>query len=105
MSEKIPQGDLTKLMLFFGRIPEPYIQKLKEFPFQFFNGISEFVLNHDIATKKEEKSLITYDLTLKEENDNLDKRYQALLSAVRLLFWKEMQLKVIINGQEVYSSE
>lgn len=105
MSEKIPQGDLTKLMLFFGRIPEPYIQKLKEFPFIFFNDIDQFILDHDIRTNKEERSLITYNLTLKKDNDSLDKRYEALLSAVRSLFWKEMQLKILIDGKEVYKSE
>jgi len=44
-------------------------------------------------------------LTLKEENDHLEKRYKALESALRSLFWKELKIKVSINSQEAYKSE
>lgn len=106
MSENIvPQGDLTKLMLFFGRIPETHIQNLKNFPFIFFNGVTEVKIEHDIGTHKDNKSFLTYYLTIDQGNDSLDKRYEAMLSAVRSLFWKELQLRIDINGKEVFKSE
>jgi hypothetical protein len=98
--------DLTKLVLFSGRLSEVHIKNLKQFPFIFFNGVQFPVnLEHDISTKKEVPSLISYDLTLDQENDHLEKRYLALESAVRDLFWKEMQLRLSINGKEVFKSE
>jgi hypothetical protein len=78
---------------------------MKSFPWMFFNDISEVGLEYDIATKKEDASFVNYSLTLTGENDNLDKRYAALESAVRALFWKEVKVKVSINGTEVFKSE
>jgi hypothetical protein len=99
-------ADLTKLGLFFGRISEVHIKNLKAFPFIFFNGVSKTSnMDYDIATKKDQDSTISYNLDMTEENDHLDKRYKAIETAVRDLFWKEMKVKISINGKEVYKSE
>lgn len=107
MSEKAPVGDLTKLMVFFGRVPETHIKALKEYPWIFFNGLSEAKLEYSIETTDKTKvTKFSYELTLPlEQNDHLDKRYKALESAVRTLFWKEVLIEIKINGQEVYKSE
>ena len=107
MSDKTPAGDLTKLMVFFGRVPETHIKALKEYPWIFFNDLSEVKLDYSIETTDKTKSTkFLYDLTLLlEKNDNLDKRYKALESAIRTLFWKEVLVEIKINGQEVYKSE
>lgn len=105
MSNQPSPGDLTKLMLFFGKVPETHIESLKGFPFIFFNGLKEAKIEHDIYTTKENPGLISYHLTLSEINYNLDKRYLALESAIRSLFWKEIKLNLSINGEEVFKSE
>lgn len=106
MSEnEVPQGDLTKLMLFFGRVSEVHLNNLKSFPWIFFNGLTAVNLDYDISTKRDGQSLISYDLTVSEENDSLPKRFEALESAVRSLFWKEILVKVSINGEEKFKSE
>lgn len=105
MSDQPSIQDLTKLTVFSGRLSSVHITNLKNFPFIFFNGVIEANLEHDISTKKEIPSLISYSLILDQENDYVEKRYRALESAVRDLFWKEMQLKISINGKEVFKSE
>lgn len=109
MSDETPSlGDLTKLMLFFGRVPEVHLKNLKNFAFIYFNGHKESPkLDYSVATKKEDgDTVFSYDLTLNMElNDLMDKRYAALETAVRTLFWKEAKIKVSINGEEVYKSE
>jgi hypothetical protein len=106
LSDQPNLQDLTKLVLFSGRLSEVHIKNLKAFPFYFFNGVTFPVnLEHDISTVKEVPSLISYDLTLDQENDHMEKRYLALESAIRSLFWKEIKLKLSINGKEVYKSE
>lgn len=107
MSEKTPAGDLTKLMVFFGRVPETHIKALKEYPWIFFNDLYVVKIDYAIeTTDKTRATTFSYDLTLLiEKNDHLDKRYKALESAVRTLFWKEVLIAIKINGQEVYKSE
>lgn len=107
MSDKTPVGDLTKLMVFFGRVPETHVKALKEYPWIFFNDLLEVKLDYSIETTDKTKSTkFSYELTLSlEKNDHLDKRYKALESAIRTLFWKEVLVEIKINGQEVYKSE
>lgn len=108
MSEKEkPQGDLTKLMLFFGRVPETHLESLKSYPWIFFNGLTEAKLDYSVATKTEDgETVFSYDLFLNlEANDQLDKRYKGLETAIRALFWKEAKVKIKINDKEVYKSE
>jgi len=93
------------MTLFSGRISEVHMENLKQFPFIFFNGLKEVKLEHDISTTKEAPSIISYDLTLDGENDQPEKRYTALESAVRSIFWKEIIVKISIDGKEVFKSE
>jgi hypothetical protein len=93
------------LVIFSGRLSQVHVENLKAFPFIYFDGVSEAKLEHDISTVKEVPSLISYDLTTTGENFQLEKRCKALETAIRGLFWKEMKLKLSINGKEVYQSE
>lgn len=108
MSNKTPSlEDLTKLVMFTGRVSEVHLENLKRFPFIFFNNIVDAELNYSIeTTDKAKSSIFSYTLSMPWEfNDNLDKRYKALESAVRSLFWKEVKIELKINDVEVYKSE
>lgn len=106
MSAESPSlKDLTKLVMFSGRLSQVHVKNLEAFPFIFFNGVKEAKIEHDISTIKDIPSSISYDLTLDGENDFPEMRYRAIEGAVRSLFWKEMKLKLSINGEEVYKSE
>lgn len=100
MSNDTQIKDLTKLTLFFGRLSSVHIENLKAFPFIFFNGVKQVNLKHDIDTANGASSSITYDLILDGENDQLQKRFLALENAVCNIFWKELMVKLSINGQE-----
>ena len=105
MSDTPSIQDLTKLVLFSGRISEVHVKNLKSFPWIFFNFLKEAKLDYGFAKTKEEESFVHYSLKIEGENDHLEKRYKALESAVRTLFWKEVKLQVTINGKEEYKSE
>lgn len=99
MSNPSPE-DLNKLMTFFGRIPETHIKAMESYPFIFFNHVTEAKLDYDIQQVKGVPSTVSYDLILSQENDLLDKRFQGLEKAIKDLFWKEVGLKLSINGKE-----
>jgi hypothetical protein len=105
--ENPPIGDLTKLMMFFGRISEVHMKNLQSYPYIFFNEIEAAQLDYNVATAdKSEPTIFSYTLLLNlEANDQLEKRYKALEDAVRKLFWKEARIKVTVNMEEVYESE
>ena len=109
MSDKTPSlQDLTKLVLFSGRLSEVHIKNLQAFPFIYFNAhIDHPKLDYSIeTTDKTKPTIFSYSFSFNlESNDQLDKRYKALESAVRSLFWKEVKIEVKINGKEVYKSE
>jgi hypothetical protein len=105
LSDQPSIQDLTKMVMFSGRISEVHMENLKRFPFIFFNGVTKVKLQHDISTVKNTPSVISYDIVLDGENNHPEKRYLALQDAVRSIFWKEMQVKISINGKEVYKSE
>lgn len=100
-------GDLTKLMMFFGKVSEIHIKNLETFPYIFFNDVKEAKLDYAVATTdKTQPTEFKYGLTLDlTSNDHLDKRYNALENACRALFWKEAKIQVSINGKEEYKSE
>lgn len=108
MSDKTPSlQDLTKLVMFSGRLSSVHIKNLEAFPFIYFNDLNEAKLDYSIeTTDKKQPTTFSYNLALAlESNDHLDKRYKALETAVRALFWKEVKVSITINGLEVYKSE
>ena len=106
MSDNAPSlKDVNSLGVFFGRLSEVHVKNMEAFPFIYFNDLKEAHIDYDIANKKGDTSLVTYDLKMGSVNDHLEKRYKALEEAVRALFWKEVKLGIKINGEEVYKSE
>ena len=109
MSDQTPSiQDLTKLVMFIGRLSEVHVKNLKAFPFIYFNDhTTSPKLDYSVeTTDKTKPTMFSYDLSLNlEANDQLDKRYKALELAVRSLFWKEVKIEVKIDGKEVYKSE
>ncbi len=100
--------DLTKILLFSGRLSSVHIKNLEAFPLIYFNDhTSNPKLDYTIETNDKSKpTIFSYDLNLNlETNDHLPKRYKALEGAVRKLFWKEAKVQIKINGEEVYKSE
>lgn len=87
-------------MVFTDRISEIHIKNMESYPFIFFNHLAEIELDYNISIKKEKESVVIYKLTIIKENDNLPKRFKALEEAIKLLFWKEIQVKLVINGEE-----
>lgn len=105
MDNKVPSiRDLNALGMFAGRISEPQVKSMQSYPFIFFNTVQKVSIDYEIAQTKSVQSYVSYDLTLTEDNDQLPKRFEALQSALRSLFWKELDLKLFINGKE-YKNE
>lgn len=92
--------ELNSLGMFSGRLSEVHCRNLDSFPFIYFNGVKEVKLGYDISHVKGGDSFVHYDLTLDQENDHMDKRFSALQTAIKALFWKEVALKLSINGKE-----
>lgn len=101
-------ADLTKLMLFFGKLSEVHVNNIKSFPFIYFNEhTADPKVDYSVATTdKSQPTVFSYELSLNlEANDHLNKRYKGLETAIRKLFWKEAKVEIKINGEEVYKSE
>lgn len=108
MSNEIPVGDYTKLMLFFGRVSEVHIENLKAFPFIYYSDVTEVKLDYSVNTERkiDEESLISFEISISKENNLLSRRFEGIEKAVRALFWKEIKVKVTILPQnEVFQSE
>lgn len=97
--------ELAQLTMLTGRISETHYKNMSNFPFVFFNEVTKVEIDYDIATNKEDKSLVTYKIDLNlNTNDYLDKRFQALENSIRTLFWKEVGIEVFLNSEEYYKS-
>lgn len=95
------------------------------YPLVFFNGVSEVKVDYDFSSgqlidteenldkvditykfnKLDTKNFrVSYYLTLDSESDNnqIDKRFQAIESSVRNLFWKEVKVEVYFNNELKY---
>lgn len=98
--------ELKKLMIVSGRLPETHWKTIQSYPFIFFNDVSEAKLEYSVAIKPSEHTVFHYELSTNIESNNcIEKRYKGIEKAIKDLFWKEAQIKISINGQEVYKSE
>jgi hypothetical protein len=104
--------EMAQLTALSGRISSIQIHNLKMFPLVFFDAVDEVRISYDllpIKTVEDEpvknNLLVAYHLTLDEsKNENLDKRYSALESSVRNLFWNDVSVEVFFNGHIKYKS-
>jgi hypothetical protein len=112
LREKLQQE--AQLTIFSNRISEKQEKNLKLWPFCFFESVStvniEYDLGHGIDEDTKQinhKSTITYYLVLDEEANKhaLDKRFAALGTSVRALFWKDIIVKVYFNDKLVFENK
>jgi hypothetical protein len=101
---------MAQLTIFSGRINEIQEKNLKAYPFIFFNAINSANIDYDLnkydTEGRSKERRVTYVLQLDESaNDNWDKRFKALKDAVRTLFWKDLTVRVSVNGKLAYESE
>lgn len=116
--------DQAKLSLLTDKISSMQEKNLKMYPFVFFEDVTSAEIHYDLSndlaidTEVKDKELkykfgearmkhlkVIYKLNLDERlNNYLDKRFQAIESSVRNLFWKEVAVEVYFNGKQVYKS-
>lgn len=109
--------ELAQLSLLANRISEIQEKNLKMFPFVFFEELKEVRIDYDLGHGVNEntkevyhKSHVSYYLTVEEKtnndiNSNINKRFLALESSVRTLFWKDIIIKIYINDKLAYESK
>ena len=104
--------DMAKLSVLSNRINEIQEKNLKMYPFVFFNDVKSVKIEYDLSrTDREENKNpqdhhITYQLELNEDsNSQLDKRFFAIEEATRVLFWKDLKVRVFFNGKKAYESK
>jgi hypothetical protein len=105
--------EMAKLTVLSGRINELQQKNLKTFPLVYFNGVSKVEVNYDLSTaqgselgKASNKSSVSYYLTIDENapNSNIEKRFEALVSSVKSLFWNNIKITVYFNNLRVFES-
>jgi hypothetical protein len=106
--------EMAKLTVFSGRLNELQERNLKTYPFVYFNGVSAAKLDYDLTRipteelgKETNSSRISYHLSINDmtPNDNLDRRFQALVSSVRTLLWADMKVFVYFNNVKVFETK
>lgn len=105
--------EMAKLTVLSGRINELQQKNLKSFPLVYFNGVSKVEVDYDLSTaqgselgKASNKSSVSYYLTIDEKasNFNIEKRFEALASSVRSLFWSNIKITVYFNNLRVFEN-
>lgn len=104
--------EMARLAILSNKITEFHEKNLKMFPLVFFNDVKEAKLNYDLRRQKTVEdepdfcnSRVTYNLSLDEStNDHLPKRFEALETSVRGLFWNDIVVEIFFNGKIVFKS-
>jgi hypothetical protein len=114
--------DMAKLAIYSNRISEIHEKNLMTWPFVFFEGVRSVKIDYDLSrtdsvdldklnnltvNKPTNQSFVKYFLTIDEkiENHHLDKRFSALVKAVRDIFWKNITVEIAFNDKVVHKSE
>lgn len=119
--------EMARLTMFSNRINPLQERNLKMYPFVFFSGVKTARIDYDFSIQNlvniEEDSKnvqlkyqlkpnvsnfkVIYSLDIDEgrDNDNIDKRFEALRSSITTLFWSGISVEVLFNGKKVYASE
>jgi hypothetical protein len=119
--------DMAKLTLLNNRISSVQVSNLKMYALVYFDGVTSARIEYDVSTKrdveveleaaeqnakytlnmpKNSNSKIIYDLEIAEgtENSNLQYRCEVLEKSVRSLFWDDISVQILINGESTYRS-
>lgn len=109
--------EMAQLAILANRISEVQEKNLKHYPFVFFNEVNSVTIDYNVGRtipkyapgEKEPKwdTWVSYNLELDESANttHLDKRFFCLEEAVRVLFWKDLTVRVFFNGKKVYESK
>jgi hypothetical protein len=112
-SVKQKAKDMALLTVLSNKISSVQEKNMKMYPFIFFNEVKEARLEYDlerVKTVKDEAeknaSTVSYYLTLDEaKNGNLDFRFKALESAIRVLFWSDVTVEIYLNDRISFKSK
>jgi hypothetical protein len=115
--------EMAALAMKTNKITPIHETNMKMYPFIFFNGVTAVKIDYDLYVRDDveiddqsnkiivktpiRNNYIAYYLTINEnsDNNNIDKRFEALEMAIRTLFWNDIIVEVYINEQIVYKSK
>lgn len=119
--------EMARLSLMHNKINPIQEKNLKMYPFVFFEGVTTVKIDYDLSCNnpveveedpqktnisykfqqlRTKHFRVTYYLELDEsKNDKLDKRFEAIETSVRNLFWKETSVQVYFNGKLVFGDK
>ena len=120
--------EMAKFSISNNKISEVHVRNLKMYPLVFFNGVKSARIDYDITNHStvdyeiDPKAIeitykfnkphtdnfkISYYLEIEEsaENDNLEKRFEALEKSIATLLWNGIPLEVFFNNKSVYVSK
>jgi hypothetical protein len=112
---------MAKLTIFSNKISDVQEKNLKTWPFVFFEGVKSVMIDYDLQridditlddknlsiNKPRSNNYVKYTLMIDENvsNSNIERRYSALESSVRGLFWKNVVVEIVFNDRTVYKSK
>jgi hypothetical protein len=79
------------------------IENLRQWPFVFFNGVENVSVSWNFIEEKDGEELfspgfVTFDITTQKTND-LATSVVFLESCVKLMFWSDTKVNILINGE------
>lgn len=106
-------SEMAKLTALSGQVCDAQLKNLKNFPFYYFEGLTEVKIEYDLMPQKSiadeptySNSTVSYFLTLDESlNHSLENRFTAIEKSVRTLFWSDCVVEVYFNGSIKYKSQ
>ena len=113
---------MAKLTVMSNRINEIQEKNMKMYPFVFFDGVRNVSIDYDLSNKAmvDEKDpgklhvktpqvnhYVKYMLTIAPDvtNSNMDRRFSAIESAIKSLFWKNVIVLIYINDKLAFESK
>ena len=112
---------MASLVLSSGRLSEFHERNLKMYPLIYFNAVTEIKIDYDLTVihdadvdqknnlklrKPLQSCKVSYFLKLDESlQDSPQKRFDALETSVRTLFWKDLPVEIYFNDKIVFKSK
>ena len=95
--------EMKKLVILTKRLSEFHINNLKNFPVIAFEGIERVSIDYDL---KSTPGHISYTIeTKKKRFKNRQKRLEDIRAWARSLLWKEIDVKITLNGKPTLWAE
>lgn len=108
---------MARLSVMTNQINGIQEKNLKLYPFVFFEGITSAKIEYDLEGKNKKELeygekpkahdfKVIYHLELDEKaNNHLEKRFEAIKTAVLGLLWSDIEVEVRFNDRSVYKSK